>query len=59
LSAALAPEKLELIVPEKKTNFLQVLADLDSFEFVQIFHRTPDMGSNSHNQETRVKVLTR
>jgi hypothetical protein len=46
LPAALAPEKFKLVIPEKKTNLLQVLANLHDVEFLQTVHRTNIRGPN-------------
>jgi hypothetical protein len=57
LSAALAPEEFELVVPEKKTNFPQVSAYLGNAEFFQSIRQTHLFISAGDIQETYVKVL--
>jgi len=57
LSAALAPEEFELVIPEKKTNFPQVSTYLDNVEFLQSIRQTHLCGVAANIQETYVKVL--
>ncbi len=57
MSAALAPEELELVIPEKETNFLQVFADFEDVEIFQLIHRANQYGLVEDIQETCVKVF--
>jgi hypothetical protein len=57
LSAALAPEEFELVIPEKKTNFPQVPTYLGNVEFVQSIRQTHLFIPVGDIQETYVKVL--
>ncbi len=45
MSAALAPEEFELVIPEKKTTFPQVITDLNDMEFLQSVHQAHLWGS--------------
>ncbi len=57
MSAALAPEELELVIPEKETNLPQVSADIDDVEILQLIHRASQYGVVKNIQETCVKLF--
>gem|GEM_PF-2945523 len=57
MSAALAPEKFELVIPEKKTTLPQVPTYLGSVEFLQSIRQTHLFIPVGDIQETYVKVL--
>ncbi len=58
MSTSLTPEEFELVVPEKKSNTLQVPANLNDLEIFRIIHLTNNRRILGNIRETRVKVFS-
>jgi hypothetical protein len=57
LPAALTPEKLIQVVPEKETNLFRMFAHLNHSKFLQTHHRNQSIAFGHDILETYVKVF--